>query len=71
MFELRDSVRIKNGGQEVFTIVQARSDGLYLIQLGNDGASIQWKKESELELVTKAKKPDSSPGFVPDRSIME
>ena len=71
MFELGDSVRIKNGGPEVFTIVEIRSAGPYKIQLGNDGTSVQYKKESELELVAKAQKPNSGSAFVPTRPIME
>ena len=71
-FELGDTVKIKNGGPEVFRITQASSDGpRYLLQLGNDGAAIQWRKEVELELVAKGKNPDDDgPRFVPDRGIM-
>ena len=70
-FEVADTVRIKDGGAEVFRITQASSAGpRYLLQLGNDGAAIQWRKEEELELVAKAKKPDDGPRFVPERGIM-
>lgn len=70
-FELGDTVRIKNGGPQVYKITQASTSGpIYLLQLGNDGAAIQWKKEDEIELVAKAKKPDGGPGLVPERGIM-
>lgn len=70
-FELGDSVRIKNGGPEIYKITQATSSGpTYLLQLGNDGAKIQWKKEDEIELVAMVKKPDNGPRFVPERGIM-
>jgi uncharacterized protein YodC (DUF2158 family) len=70
-FELGDIVRIKNGGPQVYKITQATSSGpTYLLQLGNGGTAIQWKKEDEIELVSKPKKPDSGPRFVPERGIM-
>jgi uncharacterized protein YodC (DUF2158 family) len=70
-FELGDTVKIKNSGPEVFKITQASSDGpRYLLQLGNDGAAIQWRNEEEIELVAKVKKPDYGPGFVLERGIM-
>jgi hypothetical protein len=71
LFEVGDSVRIKNAGAEVFTIVEIWVSGLYKAELGNDAASIRYKRESVLELVAKAKKTDSGPGFVPARPIME
>jgi len=72
MLEAGDSVRIRDGGPAVYTIVGTRSpDDLYQIQLGNNAASVQWKKGSELELVVKAKTSDGEPGFVPTRSIMD
>jgi hypothetical protein len=70
-FENGDTVKIKNGGTEVFWIRETREAGpLYLLQLGNDGANIQWQKEEEIELVAKVKKPDTGPGLVPERGIM-
>lgn len=71
-FELGDTVKIVNGGPEVYKITQASSAGpRYLLQLGNDGAKIQWRMEDELELVAKGKKPNDGPRFVPDRGIMD
>ena len=68
--ELGDTVKVKNGGPGIYWIREARAAGpLYLLQLGNDGAAIQWRKEDELELVAKAKKPDDGPRFVPERGI--
>jgi uncharacterized protein YodC (DUF2158 family) len=70
-FEIGDTVKIKNVGPEIFKITQASSAGpRYLLQLGNDGAKIQWKLEDEIELVAKVKKPDPGPGLVPERGIM-
>jgi hypothetical protein len=70
-FELDDTVTIKNGGSEVYTITQVRTGGIYLLQLGNDGANIRWRKADELELVGKLKKSDDDPRFIPDRGIMD
>jgi hypothetical protein len=70
-YGLGDIVKIKGAGPQEYRITQASSDGpRYLLQLGNDGAAIQWKMEEEIELVSRAKKPPSGPGFVPDRGIM-
>jgi len=70
-FDLGDTVKIKDGGPQVYNITQASSAGpRYLLQLGNDGAAIQWKMEDEIELVAKVKKPDDGPRFVPERGIM-
>lgn len=41
-FEIGDTVKIKGGGAEIYTVKQIRP-GLYLIQLGTDGAAIQGK----------------------------
>lgn len=71
MFGLGDSVRRKAGNQEVLTVVAVRTEDLYLVQRGNDAASQVHIKGIDLELVTKAEKPHSDPGLVPDRSIME
>ena len=69
MFEKGDKVK-KIGGQQEFTVVGTGPGEFYTLQLGSDGASKQNVKGSELELVAKAKKPDSEPGFVPSRPIM-
>lgn len=74
MFGLRDKVQIKNGGPEIWAVEQIMDLGIgkkYLIELGRDSATRQWKEESEIELFEKAINPDSSPGFVPGRGIMD
>ena len=74
MFGLRDKVRIKNGGAEVWTVEQIMYLGIgkkYLIELGRDSATRQWKEESEIELLEKAKDPDRSLGFFPASGIMD
>lgn len=73
-FNLNDKVK-KIGQQDVFTVEEVRDnpsgEKLYWIQLGNDFATRVYAKESELELVEKAKKPESTPGFYPSRSITD
>lgn len=72
-FNLNDRVR-RIGQQEVRTVVQRADDPRgtrYYLQLGRDGASGQWAFEQDLELVEAYKPPDSGPGFVPSRSIMD
>ena len=71
MFGLGDSVRRNAGNREVLTVVEVRTEGLYLVQRGNDAASRVYINGSDLELVSKAEEPQSGPGLVPDRSIME
>jgi hypothetical protein len=71
MFETHDTVRIKNGGPEVYTIEAITAGPLYQIELGGDFATRKWVKESDLELVATGNKPDPCPGFVPTRPIME
>jgi len=71
MFGLGDSVRRKAGNQEVLTVVAVRTEDIYLVQRGNDAASQEHIKGSDLELVTKAEEPQGEPGLVPGRSIME
>jgi hypothetical protein len=66
-----DRVRRRDGGTEVFTIIESRSDGLYKLQLGSDGATARYVRGRDLELVAKAAEPDVGPGFYPGRSIME
>lgn len=69
MFEINDLVK-KIGSQDVLKVVQIRSaDQLYYVQRGNDAATAEWVKESELELHAKAKKPDTGSGFVPDKPL--
>ncbi len=73
-FQLKDRVR-KIGGHEVRTVEAAYEipggETKYWIQLGNDPATCMWAKESELELVAKAEKPQGGPGLVPGHPLME
>jgi hypothetical protein len=63
MLELRDKVRIKGGGPEIWIIEQIRDNpAQYLIELGSDFATRKWKLEPELELVEKARKTDPGDG---------
>jgi len=74
MLGLRDKVRIKNGGPEIWTVEQIMDLGTgkkYLVEFGCDSSTRQWKEESELEPLEKAINPVGSPGFVPERGIMD
>ncbi len=72
MIEIGDSVRVIGGGSELWTVVGTRSaEPCYSVQLGKDGASVQWRRTIELELAFKAEGPVSQPGFVPDKGIMD
>jgi hypothetical protein len=43
----------------------------FTTQIGNDTSTVKPIKGSDLELMAKAAKLDTGPGFVPSRSIME
>ena len=43
----------------------------FTTQIGNDASTVKPIKGSDLELMAKAAKPDTGPGFVPSHSIME
>lgn len=70
MFEIDDTVR-EIATQEIRTIKGIGPGDFFRTQLGNDGASIKMLKADALELVAKAPKPKTEPGFVPSRSIMD
>jgi hypothetical protein len=72
MFDEYDRVRIKDGGLEVWTITKIMNIApkKYWIELNGEAATGQWKAESELELVEKAKNPDTGSGFTPSQPIM-
>jgi hypothetical protein len=72
MLEVRDKVKIKDDGPEIWTIAKSReAPKLFWIELNGDAATGTWKKESELELVEKAKMPDTGDGgFYPEDPIM-
>lgn len=73
-FNLRDRVR-RRDQKEIRTVEEIRSNAagqtMYSLQLRNDFTSRIWAVEDELELVSKAENPESGPGFVPSRSIMD
>jgi len=64
MFGISDKVRIIGGGPEIWTVDRLRDSPtkLYSIVLNGDAATMQWKKEDELELVARAKRTDSGDG---------
>jgi len=70
MIEIGDTVR-EIATQEIRTITGIGPGEFFRTQLGNDGASIKMFKADDLELVAKAPKPKTEPGFVPSRGIME
>lgn len=70
MFEIGDTVRIVGNG-EIRKIVGIGPGEFFTTQIGNDASTTKPIKPSDLELVEKATKPQTGPGFVPRRSIME
>jgi len=72
VFELHDKVKVINGAPEIWTVEQIMESPVqYLIELGGEFATRQWKAESELKLVEKAKKTDGNTGrFYPAEPIM-
>jgi hypothetical protein len=70
MFEIGDTVRVVGSG-EMRRIVGIGPREFFTTQIGNDATTVMPIKGSDLELMTKAAKPDTVPGFVPSRSIME
>jgi hypothetical protein len=70
MFEIGDRVRVVASG-EMRTIVGIGPGEFFTTQIGNDASTVKPIKASDLELIAKATKPETGPGFVPSRSIME
>jgi len=70
MFEIGDTVRVVGNG-EMRRIVGVGPGEFFATQMGNDACTVKPIKGSDLELMAKAAKPDTGPGFVPSRSIME
>jgi len=70
MFEIGDTVRVVGSG-EMRRIVGIGPGEFFTTQIGNDASTVKPIKGSDLELMAKAAKPDTGPGFVPIRSIME
>src|ERR1017187_650481 len=69
----KDKVKIKIGDPEIRIIEQThhtKEGTKYSIEFGGDFATRVWKLESELELVEKAKEPDTGGGFYPAEGIM-
>lgn len=69
MFEIGDTVRVI-GSLETLTIVGIGPGEFFITEAGKDGAARKPFKGSALELVAKAERQQSGPGFVPGRSIM-
>ena len=69
--EMNDFVRIIGGDGKVFRIVGTGPTTFFKLQFGNDAATWQMVDGCNLELVEEAKKPETEPGFVPGRSIMD
>jgi hypothetical protein len=70
MIEIGDTVKIISS-REIRHIPGTRDPDMYETQVGMDAATKWFHKGSELELVAKAPKPETQPGFVPTRSIMD
>ena len=70
MFEIGDTVRVVGSG-EMRRIVGIGPGEFFTTQIGNDASTTKPIKGSELELVARAAKSDTGPGFVPSHSIME
>ncbi len=70
MFEIGDMVRDLGNG-EIRKIVGIGPGEFFTAQIGNDASTVKLIKASDLELVANATKPETGPGFVPSRSIME
>ena len=63
MLEEGDLVRVVSNG-ELRKIVGIGPGEFLSTQIGNDGGTFKPFKGSDLELVAKARRPDSGPGFV-------
>jgi hypothetical protein len=70
MFEIGDAVRDVGNG-EIRNIVGIGPGEFFTTQIGNDASTAKPVKGSDLELMAKAAKLDTGPGFVPRRSIMK
>lgn len=70
MFEIGDMVRDLGNGK-IRKIVGIGPGEFFTAQIGNDASTVKPIKASDLELVANATKPETGPGFVPSRSIME
>lgn len=70
MFEIGDTVRVV-GNKESRQIVGIGPGEFFMTRIGKDASTIKPIKASDLELIAKATKPETGPGFVPSRSIME
>jgi hypothetical protein len=63
MFEIGDFVRVVSN-LEVRTIVGIGPGEFFTTQIGNDGATVKTIKAIELQLVEKARRPESGPAFI-------
>lgn len=68
--DINDLVSI-DGQDGVWTVVGTRAlEPKYRVQRGLDGATVTYVRGETVTLIKKAEKPDSGPGFFPDRGIM-
>ncbi|MFZ0278059.1 MAG: hypothetical protein WA899_02675 [Candidatus Sulfotelmatobacter sp.] len=70
MFEIGDTVRAVGSG-EIRKIVGIGPGDFFTTQMGVDASTTKPIKASDLELMAEAARPETAPGFVPGRSIME
>jgi hypothetical protein len=70
MFDIGDTARVVGNG-EIRKIVGIGPGDFFTTQIGIDASTAKPIKASDLELMAKATKPETAPGFVPSRSIME
>jgi hypothetical protein len=70
MFEVGDTVR-ERGSQEVRIVTGIGPGEFFMTQIGRDAATVKPIRGADLELITKAPKSDTPPGFVPSSSIMD
>jgi hypothetical protein len=68
--DIDDHVSLE-GQDGVWTVVGTRTlEPKYRVQRGLDGATIRYVRSETVTLIKKAMKPDSGPGFFPDRGIL-
>jgi hypothetical protein len=66
MLEIGDTVRVVGNG-EVRRIVGIGPGDFFTTQVGVDASTTKPIKASDLELMAKADRPETAPGFVPGR----
>jgi hypothetical protein len=68
MIEAGDSVRVVSNG-ELRKILGIGPGEFFSTQIGNDGGTVRPFKGSDLELVAKARTPDTGPRFLPPKQF--